>query len=286
MRIKRLAAVLSAVIGLLLIFALPAKTNAAVTYVYDETGILTSQQIDEINQLAEEISLRQECGVYVFITSDQHGYSERNYAKGIFMNYDLGYGEGEGASGVLLAIAAEESYFDSVAYGVASDVFTTSKLDQLNDLAFEYLAGGDWYGAAEAFITRCDEMLTAGDYHYYVPTYTDPTIAPNVVQYSPAERRSQFFGRLPFAGIISALVGTISVSVMARKNKNIKIEQTADRYIIKNGVHLSRNQDIFINKTRTVTRVHRDTGGGGGSSGGSHSYHSSGFSSSSGGRHF
>ena len=115
-------------------------------YVIDEAGMLTNEQVLALNELAEEISLRQECGVYVIITKDMHGYRESNYAQGIFMNYDLGYdrGDKDGASGVLLAIAYNESFFDCTAYGAAQGTFTTSKLDRLNDIAYDYLSAGDW----------------------------------------------------------------------------------------------------------------------------------------------
>ena len=280
-----LAAVLSMVM-MLLGFRMPA--NAAEAYVIDEAGMLTNDQLLALNSLAEEISLRQECGVYVIITKDMHGYSEDEFAEGIFMNYDLGYDRGnkEGASGVLLAISHGDSFFDAIAYGAASGVFTESKLDRLNDIAYDYLSAGNWNGCADAFIRECDNMLTQSGYTYYVPQYTDPTVDPATVSYSPAQRRRRWLGTLPFAGAISAALGGISVFVMKGKNKNTGIAKNADRYIINNGVRITVSQEHFTHKTRTVTHVHRDSGGGGGSSGGGHSYHSSGFSHSSGGRHF
>ena len=87
-----LTAILSA---FLLLFVLPLPAKAADAYVIDEAGMLTNEQVLALNELAEEISLRQECGVYVIITKDMHGYRESNYAQGIFMNYDLGYDRGE-----------------------------------------------------------------------------------------------------------------------------------------------------------------------------------------------
>ncbi len=275
---------LTAVIALLAVFLTPVSIKAADAYVIDETGILTSDQILELNDLAEEISLRQKCGVYVIITTDMHGYSESNYAQGLFMNYDLGYGEKDGASGVLLAISAGDSFFDSTAYGAASKYIGTSDLDKLNDLVYEYLAGGDWYGGVRGFIEETDKKLTQSGYTYFVPEYTDPEINPQIVTSSSEQRRNKWLGSLPFAFLGSAAVSTISVLFMKSKNKNTGVAVTADRYIVNNGVKLRVRQDQFTGKTRTVTHVHRDSGGGG--SGGGHSYHSSGFSHSSGGRHF
>ena len=280
---KRIAGLLAVIAAVIALIALPLKTKAANAYVFDEAGVLSAEDLARLNNMAEEITNRQECGVYVVITSDQHGYSERAYAQGIFMNYGLGYGDPKGVSGVLLAIAYDESYYDSVAYGAASDVFTTTRLDVLNDKVYDGLSSGDWAGACESFIYECDRILTNTNYHYYIPNYTDNTISQNVVQSSAAERRAKWFGSLPFAGVFSGLIGFFSVLVMKGKNKNTGEAVNADRYIVKNGVNLKISNDQFLNVTRTVTRIPRNSGGGGG---GSPSYHSSGFSHSSGGHHF
>lgn len=286
-KLKRfsLAAIFTA---FLLLFLAPLRAKAADAYVIDEAGVLSNEELITLNNLAEEISQAQECGVYVIITKDMHGYSEREFARGIFMNYDLGYdrGDPDGASGVLLAISYGDSYFDSTAYGAASGTFNTNKLDRLNDLAYDYLSNGDWYGCAEGFIRECDEMLTDSGYTYYAPQYTDPEIDHTTVTTSPAQRRQRWLGSLPLAGLFSSAISAISVFTMKGRNKNTKIAKEADRYIIQNGVKLSVSNDRYTGTTRSVTRVHRDSGGGGGSSGGGHSYHSSGFSSSSGGHHF
>ena len=287
MRLTKLLIALAAAVLASVLFLKPADIHAATAYVMDESGTLTSEQVASLNSLAEEISLRQKCGVYVIITSDMHGYSESSFARGIFMNYDLGYDEGNrgGASGVLLAISEGDRYYDSVAYGAAKDTFSSYNLDRLNDLVLDYLYNGDWYGAAEGFIRKCDDILTDSGYQYYVPTYTDPAINPTTVTTSPAQRREIFLSRLPFVGVIAALLSLLITWVVSLQNTNIGIATEAMKYLVKNGVKLTSTQDIFINKTRTTTRIHRDSGGGG-SSGSSHSYHSSGFSSSSGGRHF
>ena len=285
MRIKKWLIPLAAMLAFVMALVLPVPANAAQAYVIDEAGMLTTDELAELNRMAEEISLRQECGVYVVITSDMHGYRESEYAQGIYMNYDLGYGEA--ANGVLLAISVKESFFDCIAYGAASDVIVTARLDQLNDVAYNYLRNGDWYGCVRGYLNESDKLLTATGYTNYNPTYTDPPINQNTVITSPTQRKNQWLGRLPIAFGGSGVIGTISVLMMRGKNKNIGEAHNADSYIIKNGVKLVVQQDQFAGKTRSVTRIHRDSGGGGGgSSGGGHSYHSSGFSHSSGGRHF
>ena len=285
--LKRLAGLFLSVLFLSVLLWNVSDTRAAGTYVIDEVGQLTAQDVEKLNALAEEISLRQQCGVYIIITKDQHGYSETKFAEGLYFNYNLGYGEGEGASGVLLAIAMDESYFDCYAYGAASEMtFNTARLDQLNDIVYDDLWEKDWYGACEDYIRKADEMLTSTGYHYYVPEYTTPTVSPTITTTSPAQRRGRWIADLPFVGLFSAAVSTIAVLAMKRKNKNTGISHSADQYIVQpGGVKLNTSKDVFLTRSRTVTMVPRNTGGGGGG-GGSHSYHVGGGSHSSGGRHF
>ncbi|MBR4457042.1 MAG: TPM domain-containing protein [Solobacterium sp.] len=287
MRTGRWLSFLAAALALLAVLFFPVKTEAANAYIIDETGQFTSQELLELNQIAEEISLRQKCGVYVIVTKDMHGYRESNFAQGLFMNYDLGYGEGEGASGVLLAVSLENAYFDCTAYGAAAKTFDSRRLQNLNDIVYSHLANRDWTGAVKAYLKQCDSDLTSTGYTYYVPQYTDPAINTTTVTTSPAERRSKWLSYLPFEFIGSGLISSLFVGLMKSKNKNVKVAVTADQYVINNGVKLNVSLDQFTGKTRSITRIPRDNGGGGGGGGGgSHTYHSSGFSSSGGGRHF
>lgn len=287
MILKRLLRIGMAFLFLLGLMLFPIKTHAdPIAYVIDEQGIFTSDQLLELNDLAEQITNNQECGVYVVITKDMHGYSERDYAEGLFFNYDLGYGLKDNPSGVILAIDYNDRFYDVYSYGAAGDTFTTARLDTLNDLVYDYLVNGDWFGACKGFINKCDEMLTSTGYMYHTIQYTDPTIDPHIAATSPEQRRNEFLLRLPFAALASSVVGGLSVMVMRGKNKRTGLATNADQYIVKNGVNLIDSKDLFINRTRTVTRIQRDTGGGGGHSSGGHSYHSSGGTHSSGGRHF
>ncbi len=253
------------------------------TYVYDEYGLLSSEERSQLNEKARSLSEQYECGIYIVITDDQHGYSESSYAQGIYMNYDLGYNEG--ASGVLLAIAMNERFVDATAYGAAKETtFGTYELDSLLNTAYEYLVNGDWYGALDAYIDEADRMLSASGYTYYEPEYTDPVIDNVTVQYSPAELRSSFFSVLPFGAIGAVLIGVLQAFIRKRKLKTTGIAKRAGQYKMSPTVRFTRKQDLFTGTTRKVTKIPRNNNRSGG--GGGHSYHSSGFSHSSGGKHF
>lgn len=267
------------------LFLIPAPVKAEGSYVIDETGTLTSSELTELNNKAQEISEAEECGIYVILTDDLHGYSEQEYAFGLFMNYDLGYGTRDNPSGVLLAVAVDEGYYDSVAYGPAGEALGTSQLDELNDDVFGYLSSGNWYGACDSFIDDAKRLLDENGYSYHTVTYSDPAISQGIVETSPEERKQYFLARLPIAALIAFALSFLINLIRKSKLKNVGRSASAADYIKPSGTHLDTNLDLYTGTTHSRMHMPRNNNSSGGGGGG-HTYHSSGASHSSGGRHF
>lgn len=263
-------------------FSLFFPISASGSYVIDEAGVLSSDELQELNRKAELISEELECGVYVIFTGSMKGYSDSQFAKGIYVNYSLGWGNGK--SGVLLAICTDPGYEDCTAYGAAADVFTTSQLDDLNDLVMESLYSRDWYSAAESFINESESVLRSSGYTYYEPEYTDPEIDARTAQTTPEQRRQEWLNTLPLTALISLAIALIIAFAMRSQLKTTGRKREAKNYISRNGMHLTAMHDYFMYRQTSRTRIPRNNGSGSGGGGGG--YHSSGFSSSSGGNHF
>jgi len=289
---KTMRLMLAGLLAMISVLPMILPVRASDTYVYDETDTLSSDELSTLNAKAEEISTAYSCGVYIVITTDQHGYSEYNYAKDVYMEYDLGYGEGEKANGVLLAIAMDERYMDTVAYGAAKDVFTDDTLQSIqNDSVLPYLREDDWYSGADGFLSAAESTLKNGGYVDYTPQYTGGTNytgGGDPVSYQTASDWIATHGPLFIAlmGGGLGLIGLIIALVMKAQLKNIGIQQQADRYIPKNGVTLTAQADYFLYTQTSRVRIPHDNGRGGGGGGGGHSYNSGGFSGGGGGSHF
>lgn len=255
--------------------------RASGSNVIDEAGVLSSDELQELNNKAEQISEELECGVYVIFTDSMKGYSDSQFARGIYVNYGLGWNDGK--SGVLLAICTDPGYEDCTAYGAAAEVFTTQQLDDLNDLVMESLYSRDWYSAAESFINEAESILRSSGYTYYEPEYTDPEIDTRTAETTPEQRKQEWLNTLPLAGIISLAIALIIAFVMRSRLKTTGTKKEARNYISRNGLHLAAAQDYFMYRETSRTRIPRNNDSSGGGSSG---YHSSGFSSSSGGNHF
>jgi uncharacterized protein len=289
---KTIQFLLAAFLAMILALPMILPVRAADTYVYDETDTLSADELSTLNTKAEEISTKYSCGVYIVITTDQHGYSEYNYAKDVYMEYDLGYGEGTKANGVLLAIAMDERYMDAVSYGAAKDVFTDDAMEsiQSNDV-LPYLREDDWYNGADSFLSAAESTLANGGYTDYTPVYTDGTTytgGGDPANYQTASDWIATHGPL-FITLMAGgfgLIGMIIALIMKARLKNIGIQQQANQYIPKNGVQLTAQADYFLYTQTQRVRIPRDNDRGGGGGGGGHTYSSSGFSGGGGGSHF
>lgn len=267
---------------LLFVFLPVLPLKAEENYVIDETGTLTTEETDQLNAYAQSVSQQYECGIYVVFTDDLNGYSEEEYAQGVYMNHNLGYGND--ASGVLLAIAVDERYFNSVSYGSAGDVFTQSVQEEMQDDILSYLSNDEWYSAAETWIDNSEQILSEGNYHYHENTYSDPAIDTHITQTSPEERRNAWLGRLPIA-FIAALIISLIINFARRSIlKTTGTKKEAGNYIKPGSMNLNIAQDYYAGTTRSVQRIPRSNSSG--ESGGGHSYHSSGFSGGGSGHHF
>lgn len=255
--------------------------RAEETYVYDETGTLSESELESLNAEAAEDSQSLQCGIYVVFTDDLHGYSESDFARGIYMNYHLGWGDD--LSGVVLAVSADERYADAAAYGSASDTLDASDLDDLISDALEYLSDDDWSSAAETFILHAYDALESGGYQYTEHQYSDPAVSSSIADTSPEERKSLFYKDLPYAAIFAIAISLIINLIRKQKLKNIGTARNADHYLSPDGTHLDQKMNLYLGTTRSVVHMPRQQNRGSSGSGG---YHSSGFTSSSGGHHF
>ncbi|MDD6370883.1 TPM domain-containing protein [Galactobacillus timonensis] len=258
---------------------MPAQGEGS--YIIDETGVLTSNEQTELEQAASQTAQANEIGIYVIFTDTMHGYSDSDFAEYTYYNYGLGWGKGK--SGVLLAIAVEDRYFDSFSYGAATDVFTTSQLDTLNSIVLDYFRDDDWYGGASAFLNRAADIVENSNYTYYEPVYTDPPISDHLVETTPEQRKNLFLSYLPVAAIAAAALAFLINMLRKRSLNNTGLQNSAALYQDKK-LDLEVYQDYFMFRNRTVHHMPRNTSSPGG--GGSGGYHSSGGMHSSGGSHF
>lgn len=257
MNVKRISAVLMALL-LLVCFAVSASAQNA--YVYDTSSLLTDSQVAKLEEKAANYSSNHQFGMYIVTVESfrSSGYSElRDYGERLYKENDLGLGANN-AGAMLILSTSDRDYSFVFPTSEYKYVFTEYGLNRIEETIVSYLRSDDYYGAFNAFLTMCDDYMTASE---------------NGAPIDEEEEGLGIFSVVP--GAIAAVLAGLGLSAPM---KSAGLKHDADQYVVRGSLNLRRRSDMFLH--RSVTRTPRQTQS---SSSHSSTHHSSGgFSSRSG----
>ncbi|MGI6608263.1 MAG: TPM domain-containing protein [Erysipelotrichaceae bacterium] len=249
--------------------------------VIDELGLLTEEQRQELQDLCDEISERQQVDLAIII-SGQFTYDNVVAESDDYYDYN-GYGMGESYSGSLLVVGRDSQdyfvYITTCGYGI--DCYTDYGIDHLIDIIVEnYDDGYDWYNGLKAYIHRCDELIDMANAGKPYDYYPEPEPEPD-----PAVETAKSAGISAGVGGIAAFIGT---TILKGKNKSVYKKYEARDYARPGSFKCNNHRDLYLySRTTTAVRPKESSSSNGGSSyrGGSSTHtSSSGRSHGGGGR--
>ncbi len=252
--------------------------------VIDEMGLLTESERQELEDLCDEISERQNVDV-VIVISDSFTYDNMVNEADDYYDYN-GYGMGNDFSGSLLLVGRDsEGYFVYIStsgYGIYC--YSDYGIDHLIDTLVEnYDDGNNWFSGLKAYVNRCDELIAmANEGKPYDIYYDDPEPEPP----NPAVEAAKSAGISAGAGGIAALIGT---TLLKGKNRSVYKKREARDYARPGSFNLFNHRDLYLYSRTTSSPIPKNTSsgssGGGGYRGGSSTHtSSSGRSHGGGGR--
>ena len=260
---------------LLLCFSTPpASANAEAGmseqlpyYVSDVAGVLTSEQWQQLEDSAKNISEHFQCGVYVVTLDDYTKYgsfsSFWDFSQAFYSRYQLGLGEEH--NGILLIMSMADRDYSLLAYGSeAHYAFTDYAKEVLEKQFLDNFRNNDWYGGFTDYVDGCDQLLTRA-----------AEGNPVDVTYSSRSGMSDTASTALIIGI-PCLAAFATCEGMRRQMKPVKTKAQADDYILPGGIDLSLKRDVFVNRTVSRTVIHSNNrdghGGGGGTTVNSHGF--------------
>jgi uncharacterized protein len=248
-------------------------------WVRDDSGVLTTEDIQTLQETAADTADSSAIGVYIRFTPDQgFASSIEEYAETIWNEEGLGLGSER--EGVMLVIDTSRRQYDILAHGDrANTAFTDYGKEELADAMMPYLRETDYAMAAMVFASECQNYVTVSEEGQPVDTWI-----PDSTPVDPEEARETARKvKLGFTLGLPPVIALIICLILRQKNRAKSVKQEAGQYLEKHGLKLTGAQDILLYTTRHVTHIPRNTnnGGGGGHWGGT-SVNSGGFSHSSG----
>lgn len=225
--------------------------------VIDQLEVLTLDQVNQLQQEMDQIREAYDLDVVMVITDRLEGKSSRDFADDY---YDFnGYGVGEDASGLLMLINMDDREVWISTTGLAIDIFTDNRLDQLIEGVVGHLGEGDFYAAGITFLANVEGFAQQG-----VPEgqYREPVEPPTFFQKLV---RMMLYWPIYVAGLIISGITTFAASSGHRAGS----KTSAAFYRPEGSFALLDKKDHFLRETTRRIRIPKNNNsGGGGLSGG------------------
>ena len=283
--VKKLAAGMFAIVLCLSMAVAPAAAFGAVddatlvknatsqtgTYVFDERGLFSSSQFDELEAKGAELAESYGMGVYFLTTDYMDGLSDpsssqrTSYATTYYKEHELGLNPTDGKSygdGIMFVIAADSRDYVTIAYGQGSYSFSDAGIEVMEDAVLDNIRDhkDDWYGAATTYYAQIGSQLDYYDRH------GEAQVPLDLIDY---------LIRIAIILIVPALITFFVIKSWRDAMKTAKEKSEASQYLDPASLQVTRSEDTFINTTLAVTPKPKDNDSGGGGGG---------FSSSGGGK--
>ena len=134
---------------------------AAKPLVFDEAGLLTDEQVLELDDEANRLSDKYAMDIVITTTNDADGKSSMEYADEYF-DYG-GFGQGVDFDGILFLLDMDnrEAYISTSGSGIR--YLTDERIERVLDRVFDSgLSNGDYFGAISGFIDATQNYLELG----------------------------------------------------------------------------------------------------------------------------
>lgn len=257
---------LVAIMVLAAMLVIPAQA-AQLDHVTDQAGLLSSSQLQQLEQQAQTISQQYGVGVYVITMNDYQTHTAGDLydaADEFYYSYELGLGEERNA--ILLLLSMAERDYLLIAYGAESKyAFTDSGREKMMDFILDDLGSDAWY------LGFADYLNWSADYLEQAEKGT-PYAAGNLPM-SASERFKAIGIRLAIILLVPFAIAGAYISTLSKKMKSVAEAVVADTYV-SDALQLTRENDRFAYTTTTRRKIENDSktsrsssGGGSGTSG-------------------
>lgn len=246
----------------MLLFSLILPVSGqAVSYIADQAGLLTTEEITSLEEKAASLAAAYGIDPVIVTVDSLDGQSAQNYADDYYDN--SGYRD----DGVLFLLAmAEREWYISTSGNVIY-ALTDYGVQQLEEAIVPCLAEEYWYTGFYDFLDSLPYYLDACEQGDPIDGYGDYSgdyyhADQEEVVYYEAEHTPNFL----LSALCGMVVAGIAVLVMSRSMDTKRTQRGAGEYIKAGSWHLTQHSDLFLYSNVTKTRKQEPTKSSGGGS--------------------
>ena len=150
-----------ALMALMVVMLTGSPVRAAKDLVVDQADLFTDSEESQLQASADELGAKYSMDIVIVTTNEAGGKTPMEYADDYF-DYN-GYGVGENRDGILMLIDFDNDprtvWISTRGSGI--DYLTDARIEGILDDMFanDKMANGDYYGAAQAFLSSTSDIL-------------------------------------------------------------------------------------------------------------------------------
>lgn len=253
------------------VIAMPA--HAAAAHVYDEAGILTADEISQLEAQADEVEQTRGFSVNIVTVEDYKAVSTVSVFDAAVAKYKELSLDGSDGSGIVLMLSMKERDYSVAVNGDRGNyAFNREGRALLTGFFLDDFADNEWYKGFSDYIKWCGVYVAAADAGHPFSDENPPEDATDLLLVIAMG----IGGSLVAAAVLTALV----MAALMRRMRSVEPASNASAYV-SGQLQLDDRRDVFT-YTTTVREVVVEKSSGGGGGGGSVSSSSGGFSGTSG----
>ena len=235
----------SLLLGFALVFslALTAFANDCLPRVIDEADLLTFEEEQALEELAEDFRIETNVDAVVLTVNSLNGQPIVSFADDYYDHN--GYGIGTEYSGVILVVSMAERELYISTCGDVIRKLSDNELDNIIDSVSYWLSNGAYYDAFETYFGMVPLYLETGSDHGHEVAYTKPGV------------------NWLLSLLIGAVTAGVAVLVMSGTMNTKRQQRSAEDYMKRSSFDLRNRQDIFLYSNVTKTKIQQNNGGGG-----------------------
>ncbi|WP_339147115.1 MULTISPECIES: TPM domain-containing protein [unclassified Sutcliffiella] len=283
---RRYKSIYSFIIAVFLVvtlgFTAQAESVNQKQFVYDYAGILTDQEVTQLDSLANELGAESDTAFLVITANGTDGMDIEEYVGDFYDENAPGYDQPYGNTAIL-AIDLEERDIYLAGFKKAELYLNDQRLDLILESITPALSQGNYYEAFSEFISSSHSYMgmepeTSDDNPGSYPDNNDGYQNYEEEYYAGGNPSDNLFFQLWFQLLVSFIVGGAVVGILAY-NSGGRVTVNSGTYMNSNSSKVLHRHDRYLRKT--VTRVKKPTNnnnnsggftGGGGITGGGHSH--------------
>ena len=227
------------ILALVFCFAAPLSAEPSSGFMVDEVGLLTPEDLADLNEQAAAYASAYNCGIYGYIVDDYTMHNSESVleaAKTIYTDNALGVGEN--ANGVLLLLSMADRDYALIVYGEeAKAAFNATAQDDLSDAFLDDFGEDNWYAGFSDYISyaeKIEDVAASGDEY---TSLGDKLITAALIFLLPC------------------VIALVICLALRRGMKTAREGTVADAYIIENSAEIYDRDDHFCNVTEVRTEI-------------------------------